>query len=119
MCDVPQKPAEPDDPMALVGVGLPAGDPDLMAECLVDEYARLGLGDEALLRIFRDPAFPGAHAVWRRRGETYVRELIARARTRWGRPRFTVREARGRPDGFETRSRAAGPGPEGDDAAGL
>ena len=28
---------EPDDPMGLVGVGIPEGEPDLVAECLVEE----------------------------------------------------------------------------------
>ncbi len=87
------KPGEPEDPMALVGVALPRGDADLMAACLVDEYVRLGLSDERLLALFRSPFYAGAHAVYRARGEAYVKTLIAQARARWGRPRFTVRRA--------------------------
>lgn len=119
MSDAPRKPPEPDDPTVLVGVSLPGGDPDLMAECLVDEYARLGLGDEALLRIFRNPTFTAAYAIWRQRGDPYVRALIARARQRWGQPRFTVREAPRRPPGPAARPQGAGPAPERDDGAGL
>lgn len=118
MPEVPRKPAEPDDPTVLVGVGLP-GDPELMAECVVDEYVRLGLGDEALLRLFRNPAFTAAHAIWRRHGEAYVRALIARARQRWGRPRFTVREPRPTPCGPGRPTGGVGAPPERDDAAGL
>ena len=84
---------EPDDPMALVGVDLP-GDTDLLAAGLVEEYVRLGASDEALLAIFRNPFFAGAHAIWRAQGEDHVRSLIARARARWGYPRYTVRESR-------------------------
>jgi hypothetical protein len=78
--------------MALHGVGLPEGDAELMAACLVEEYVRLGMSDAQLLALFRTPFFGGAHAVYRARGETYVRDLIGRMRARWGHPRFTVEE---------------------------
>jgi hypothetical protein len=94
---MPARDPEPDDPMALRGVALPEGDPELMAACLVEEYVRLGASDAQLLALFRTPFFAGAHAIYRARGETYVRDLIGQVRARWGHPRFTVQE-RGRDD---------------------
>lgn len=88
------KPAEPDDPVALVGVGLGAGDPAEMAACLVDEYVRLGLSDEAVLRLFRHPWFAATHALWRALGEERIRASLAEARMRWGQPRFTLAQHR-------------------------
>jgi hypothetical protein len=87
------KPPEPDDPMGLVGVEVPEGEPDLMAACLVEEYVRMGMSDGRLLAIFRNPFFAGAHALYRARGEAHVKALIARAREQWGCPRFTTDES--------------------------
>ena len=84
---------EPDDPMGLVGVGIPGGEPDLMAECLVEEYVRLGTSDAQLLAIFKNPFFAGAHALYRSRGEERIKTVIERARAQWGRPRFTTTES--------------------------
>jgi hypothetical protein len=80
-----------DDPMELAAMEVD-GDPDVMAACIVDEFVRMGLGDEELLRMFERPFFAGAHAVYRARGAAHVQRLIAEARARWGQPRFTVRE---------------------------
>jgi hypothetical protein len=99
------KPADADDPMGLVAVDVLQGDPDLMAECLVEEFVRLGLTDERLLALFRSPFYAGAHAIWRARGDAHVTALITRVRARWGHPRFTVRHATG-PEATEP-----GPGP--------
>jgi hypothetical protein len=89
----PASEADADDPTLLVGLAVPDGDPDLMAACLVDEFVRLGMSDHQLLATFRSPFFAGAHAIWRARGEAYVRRLVAEARVRWGQPRFTTHES--------------------------
>ena len=72
-----------DDPMELMGLALPGGDADAMAECLVDEFARMGYDEEALLGLFRNPFYTGAHAIYRLQGEVYVRSIIERVRDRW------------------------------------
>jgi hypothetical protein len=90
-----EKEFEADDPMGLVGIGVPEGEPDLMAECLVEEYVRLGMSDAQLLAIFKNPFFAGAHALYRSRGEERLKAVIERARTQWGQPRFVVTEAGG------------------------
>ncbi len=74
------KPADPDDPLALVGVGLEE-DPDdqalaEMAWSFVEEYARMGWSGEKILRIFRSPFYRGPHRVLRVKGEDYVRGLV-------------------------------------------
>jgi hypothetical protein len=88
-----QKDFEPDDPMGLVAVDVPAGEPDLMAECLVEEYVRLGMSDAQLVAIFKNPFFAGAHALYRARGEEHLKSVIARVRCQWGQPRFTTTES--------------------------
>ena len=90
-----EKDFEPGDPMGLVGGGVPEGEPDLMAECLVEEYVRLGTSDAQLLAIFKNPFFAGAHALYRARGEDHLKSVIERVRAQWGRPRFTTTEVGG------------------------
>jgi hypothetical protein len=81
------KPAEPDDPLALVGVPIPVDEAtfDEMAEVFIDEFVRDGWPDDRLLAAFRSPFYAGLHVVWRRRGEGWVRARIAAARGRWHR----------------------------------
>lgn len=95
-----QKPAEPDDPLALVGVALPVDEAtfDAMAEVFIDEFVRDGWPDDRLLAFFRSPFYGGLHVIWRRRGEAWVRNRIAAARARWHRSA----------DGRRAQSRSAG-----------
>ena len=67
-----------DDPLELVGCEVPLEDEQLseMAECFVEEFARMGYGAEALLGLFRNPFYHGPHSVYQARGEEYVRDLI-------------------------------------------
>ncbi len=74
------KPLEPEDPMALVGVGLERGPDDEalteMACCFVEEYARMGWSGERILRLFRNPFYRGPHQILRMKGEGFVRGLV-------------------------------------------
>ncbi len=82
------KEAELDDPLELVGVPVPVDEAtfDEMARCLVEEYVRDGWSDARLLALFRLPFYAGLHVVERRRGEPWVRDLIAEMRLHWRRP---------------------------------
>jgi hypothetical protein len=82
------KTAEPDDPLELVGVPVPVNEAtfDEMARCFVEEFVRDGWADARLLALFRSPFYAGLHVIWRRRGEAWVRDLIAETRARWRRP---------------------------------
>lgn len=77
-----EKKFEQDDPFEMVGVVLPEAMDDAalteMACCFVEELARMGYGGEKLMRVFRDPFYKGPHAVYRSRGEEFVRALVDR-----------------------------------------
>ena len=74
--DVAQKEYDDDAPMELIGVAFPLGEVGEMAETIVEEFIKLGLGDEELLGLFRSPAYYTPHAIYRERGEEYVKALI-------------------------------------------
>ena len=84
----PAKGAEADDPLELVGVPVAVDEAtfDEMARCLVEEYVRDGWDDAHLLALFRSPFYAGLHVIWRRRGDAWVRWVMAETRLRWGRP---------------------------------
>ena len=78
--------------MALRGVALPGDTQAAMAETFVEEFLKMGYGDEVILKIFQNPHFAGAHGVLKDRGEPYVRELIARVRSIWGEIHYRTEE---------------------------
>lgn len=67
--------AEPDDPLNLYAVEVP-GDPELMLRLLVEEYARMGFGLDALLGLFRDPFYVAAHGLWLHYGEDELKRRL-------------------------------------------
>ncbi len=79
-----KKEFEANDPMELVGVALPQGDLEQMAECLVEEYIRTGWDEECLLGLFRNPFYLATHRIYKEKGEKYLRRLIATVRQNWG-----------------------------------
>jgi hypothetical protein len=83
------KEPEPDDPTELVMVPVPGGDPVLMATCLVEEYARIGMKEEEILALFSRPTYQ-THALYLERGEEWVRNLIRSVLARTGRMRVSV-----------------------------
>jgi hypothetical protein len=74
-----------EDPMEMVGMVLPGepGQLEAMAECLVEEYVRLGWDEERLMVLFRNPMFLATHRIHRQKGEPYVRALIQQVRAKW------------------------------------
>jgi hypothetical protein len=74
---------EPDDPLSLHGFELP-GDPQLMLRMLIEEYAHMGYGLEALMGLCRDPFFHSAHGLWLKYGEDELRRRIASILARCG-----------------------------------
>jgi len=75
-----------EDPMGLVGMVLPgeAGQLEAMAECIIEEYLRLGWTEPRLMTLFSNPMFLATHRVYRLKGEAFVRDLIGRTLARWG-----------------------------------
>ena len=78
-----------EDPLDLVGMVLPGepGQLEAMAECFVEEYARLGWTEPRLMTLFVNPMFLATHRIYREKGEGYVRELIRKTGAKWGRKR--------------------------------
>jgi hypothetical protein len=83
---------EPDDtdPMMLNGVMLEDGEaPPLdavreMAECFIDEYARLGYDANRILHMFRTKGYAGPHMATEILGEIAIRALVDDVLARWG-----------------------------------
>ncbi|MBI3325816.1 MAG: hypothetical protein HYZ81_03825 [Nitrospinae bacterium] len=76
-----------DDPFELVGMVLP-GEQDaeavaLMGRCFIEEFVRMGWDATRILALFRDPFYRGPHAVYRARGEGFVRQLIGQVQQEW------------------------------------
>ncbi|MFQ5613057.1 MAG: hypothetical protein ACE5H9_13090 [Anaerolineae bacterium] len=74
-----------EDPMELVGIVLPgeAGQLEAMAECIIEEYVRLGWNEQRLMTLFVNPMFLATHRIYRLKGEAYVRQLIRKTCARW------------------------------------
>jgi hypothetical protein len=75
--------------MELTGVVLPAPDEASlkeMAVCIVEEFSRLGMGEERIRAIFRNPFYRGPHGVWKEKGEAFVESVIQEVCLAWGRP---------------------------------
>jgi len=74
-----------EDPMELVGMVLPGepGQLEAMAECLVEEYVRLGWDERRLMTLFVNPMFMATHRIYQQRGEEYVRGLIRSMCAKW------------------------------------
>lgn len=84
------KEPEPGDPMELVMVEVEGGDPEFMATCIIEEYARLGMDEDEIFRLFSQPAYQ-THAFYQNYGETWVRNLIRKVLSRTGRMRISVK----------------------------
>jgi hypothetical protein len=77
------RPAEADDPLTLHATAV-AGDPEIMLECFVQEYAWMGWGTEQVLTLFRDPNYPALYALLGHYGEDGVRRRVAAVLGRMG-----------------------------------
>ena len=89
----PLKSAEPDDPMRL-RAELVEGNPQVMLEGLIEEYARMGWGAGQIGRIFEDPFFGATHALATRLGGEAIRDRIEQTLQRCGVFRFDTIEVR-------------------------
>ncbi|MBI3327789.1 MAG: hypothetical protein HYZ81_13945 [Nitrospinae bacterium] len=76
-----------DDPFELVGMVLP-GEQDaeavaLMGRGFIEEFVQMGWDATQTLLLFRDPFYRGPHAVYRARGEGFVRQLLSQVQEEW------------------------------------
>jgi hypothetical protein len=83
-----------EDPLELIGMVLPgqAGQLEAMAECIVEEYVRMGWDERRLLTLFTNPLFMATHRIFQSKGEDYVRELIRTISLKW-----RIKETEGNP----------------------
>jgi hypothetical protein len=85
---------DPQDPMMLMGIALPAG-PEAqrdMACAFAEEFARIGYGSQRILDLFRNPFYAGAHGAYLRLGEEEVRRIIDETSSVWGRTCWVDRD---------------------------
>lgn len=56
-----------------------------MAETFIEEFMRMGYGHKQVLALFRNPHYLGPNMALEKRGEPFIRDLIAEVFARWGR----------------------------------
>jgi len=83
------RPAEPADPLQMMAGGV-EGDPLLMLDCLVEEYSRMGAGEEELLRLFDDSEFLATHGLRELFGVEATRDRVRAVLARCGTLRVSV-----------------------------
>jgi hypothetical protein len=55
-----------------------------MAETFIEEFLRMGYNHQQLLALFRNPHYLGPNMALEKRGEPFIRDLIADVFARWG-----------------------------------
>lgn len=79
--------ATEEDPLELMAQ--PAvGDPDVMLECILQEFAWMGWSVEQLLSLFQHPGYPVLNQLREFYGEAEVRRRVETLAARWGQLRF-------------------------------
>lgn len=71
---------ERDDPLTLISQVFPVeseveADRD-MARCFVEEYALMGFTAVEIGHLFEAPVYAAPHAILRRRGDAFIRDII-------------------------------------------
>jgi len=92
---MPYDDPDPQDPLFLVGVELPA-DPASqleMACAFAEEFARSGYGAAQILALFEEPFYAGAHRAFLDLGEETVAALVNETVAVWGRIRLVDKDS--------------------------
>ena len=55
-----------------------------MAECFTEEFMRMGYSHKQILALFRNPQYLGPNMAFEKRGELFIRDLVAEVFARWG-----------------------------------
>ncbi len=87
------KPAAADDPMQVRGDLVP-GDQQVMLQCLVEEFARMGWDANQIGLLFENKFFLASHGLAERLGQKAVRECIEQTLQRCGVFRFEMSESK-------------------------
>jgi hypothetical protein len=67
---------EMEDPLEMFATAVP-GDPEVMLQCLIQEYASMGWNTKQILSLFNDPSYPALHSLLHAYGESAIAEQIA------------------------------------------
>lgn len=70
------KPFEPEDPLELKGVEIPAGDLDLQARIIMEEFFMMGMPPDQVLHLFENPFFSGTHTLFQKLGGDRIVRLV-------------------------------------------
>ena len=84
---MPYDDPDPTDPMTLHGVGVETSDDTAMqemAECFIDEYARLGFDANRILHMFHTRGYAGPFMATQALGKEQIRNLVDTVLARWG-----------------------------------
>jgi hypothetical protein len=81
---------EPDDPMELVANPV-QGDPEVMLQCLVQEFAWMGWDADQLLQLFHSPEYPVLNQLLAHYGPEQVRRRVESLLAETGVFRFQAR----------------------------
>lgn len=81
----------PDDPLEMYACEV-AGDPNLMLRMLVEEYARIGWGADAIMQLVDDPDYQAFFGLRQLYGEEEVRRRVGDALSRCGVIRVKIAE---------------------------
>lgn len=82
------RPAELEDPFQMMAGGV-EGDPLLMLDCIVEEYARMGADEAQILTLFEDPVFLATHGLRGLLGAERTRNRVRDVLSRCGVMRFS------------------------------
>lgn len=77
------RPLAPDDPMLLSAVEMD-GDPWIMLDCIIEEYARMGCDYEEIAAVFEQPFYEGTFGLTKTLGADAVRARIKETLSRCG-----------------------------------
>jgi hypothetical protein len=78
---------EADDPMELIAT--PAqGDPEVMLECMIQEFLWMGWDAEQLLGLFHSPLYPVLNQLRKHYGDAAIQQRVEEIVQRWGVLRF-------------------------------
>ncbi len=87
------KPAAADDPMQVRGDSVP-GDQQVMLQCLIEEFARMGWNADQIGLLFENKLFLASHGLAERLGQKAVRECIEQTIQLCGVFRFEMSESK-------------------------
>jgi hypothetical protein len=77
------RPLEPDDPMEMMATAV-TGDPLIMLDSIVEEYARMGWGRDQITELFDSPFFQATHGLKKLLGKDEIERRIEATLKRCG-----------------------------------